>query len=135
MRLGLFQPAGPDRINVTPMIDVVMCLIVFDLIVGHLAEERRAAVRVPVASENTPDTDDDTTLVVTVQRDGTIDLDGEPASAEDLGERLAAGGVRGGMTVRVRADRELPYSSVAPVIDACRSAGVRIIELATERGS
>ena len=35
------------KINVTPMIDVVMCLIVFYLIVGRLAADQRSGMRLP----------------------------------------------------------------------------------------
>ena len=40
-----------EGVNVVPMIDVVLCLIVFFLLVGHLAAERRVAMNLPMAED------------------------------------------------------------------------------------
>ncbi|RMH12365.1 MAG: biopolymer transporter ExbD [Planctomycetota bacterium] len=124
------HPVG--HVNVTPMIDVVMVLIIFYLIVGRLVLERSGRVDLPATrvGETMPDESDP--VIVSVAADGSVHVDGvlvDRATLVDLIALRAAEGRR----VRVRGDREAAYGSIRPIIDACRDAGVRSIELATER--
>jgi len=47
MRFRVHQHPPTAKINVTPLIDVVMVLIIFYLIVGKLAAERQGHVQLP----------------------------------------------------------------------------------------
>jgi len=136
-----FPPPRPHaRVNVTPMIDVFMCLIIFFLIVGRLAaSERSGEVRLPAATtgehertahrfvvnvEIGPSTRAPPVLVVDKQ---TID---RATLLTMLRERLAA---EPDTSVFVRADRHLPYADVWPVIETCARAGATEVRLsATE---
>lgn len=120
--------AGP-RINVTPLIDVVMVLIVFFLMVGHLVLERRGAVDLPPSRTGAPETGGAARLIVVIRGPDRVLLEGEAVDraslARRLGDRLSEGSV-----VQVRADRDLPFASIRPVLDACREAGADSVELA-----
>ena len=64
-------------VNVTPMIDVVMCLIVFYLMVGQLALDRKSSI---VVSETLTGIDRQETgdaVVIGVLMDGGLTLNGE----------------------------------------------------------
>jgi biopolymer transport protein ExbD len=103
------------RVNVVPMIDVVMCLIVFYLMVGQLALNRAAGVRIP-------------------ETDGALLLDGEPTTAERLAGELTGRTARQpDARVEVRADRDTPYGLIRPALNAARDAGIAEVELVTER--
>jgi biopolymer transport protein ExbD len=145
---GRFGAAGAEvggarigRINVTPMIDVIMVLIVFYLIVGKLAGERRSAMDLPrsvagVASAlpesvfvnvaPIPAAPAGARPIYTVDRE-VVAPSQLPAAIE---RQLAR---RPGATLHIRADRSLPYSAVAPVIEAARAAGAGSVRLATQR--
>ena len=114
------------KINVTPLIDVVMVLIIFYLIVGKMAADRLALVELPstgvgAAEEGTP-------LIITVAASDDVTqaprtfLNGEEVDSDALENALMAAGSEA--AVQVRADRRLPYGSVGPVVDACRRAGM-----------
>lgn len=124
------HPVG--HVNVTPMIDVVMVLIIFYLIVGRLVLERRGQVDLPETriGEKLPEESDP--LVITVAGDGLLRLDGELVRASALPDLIAARAVEG-RRVRIRGDRGVPFSAIRPAVDACRKAGVTSIELATEQ--
>lgn len=138
--------ASLGRINVTPLIDVIMVLIVFYLIVGKLAGERRSAMNLPRSVEGeataTPDA-----IFVNVAPSAP---DGGPGAGPGAGpvytvdrevvaRSLLPGAIdrqlrrRPGATIHVRADRSLPYSAVAPVIEAAAAAGAGGVRLATQR--
>lgn len=136
MRLRSFpKKTEAGKINLTPMIDVVMVLIIFFLIVGQLASDRLEPVDLPYAQTAALPEPADPVLIHVVRRDGAVrvlsqgvELD-TPGLESMLRETMALSPNR---PVRVRADRALPYSEVKPVLDACRAAGVAAVSLATE---
>ncbi len=136
MRLRSFpKPAEAGKINLTPMIDVVMVLIIFFLIVGQLATDRLEPVDLPFAQTAALPEPADPVLIHVVRReDGVrvlsqgVELDVQGLESM-LRETMALSPNR---PVRVRADKSLPYSQVKPVLDACRQAGVAAVSLATE---
>lgn len=135
MKRRAFQAPTPfGKINVTPMIDVVMCLIVFYLIVGRLAADQRSGMRLPESQIGLTDKAQEL-LIVNVLPDGRIVIDAQaiPAAAlaATIRERLAA---KPDVVVEIRGARELPFASVSGVIAACKEAGVASVRLATERG-
>ncbi len=139
MRIRQFhqhQPAG--KINVTPLIDVVMVLIVFYLIVGKMASDRRAVVELPSTGVGTT-AEEKAPVVITVagvEGGGSrVLIDGVEAPLESLEGLLRARvGGESGTVVQVRADRRLAYGAVEPVVRACRGAGLTAVRLVTEKG-
>jgi biopolymer transport protein ExbD len=127
---GLAREHPVAHVNVTPMIDVVMCLIVFYLIVGRLVLERRGEVSLPVSTVGDAVPERADPAVISVEKGGALRLDGRPITLDDLADTLA---LRPNRRVRLRADRTLPFDAIRPILDACRAAGVRTIDLATER--
>lgn len=132
---GVARLGGRDigRINVTPLIDVVMCLIVFFLLVGQLALDRRGTDPLPrtVFGEQGEPPEP---VVVSLLDDGMVLLDGVERPVESLETALAGRLARDpSLRVRVRAGRDRDFAEVRPVLTACADAGVRTLELATER--
>ncbi|MCC6660225.1 MAG: biopolymer transporter ExbD [Phycisphaerales bacterium] len=126
-----YAPRPFGDVNVTPLIDVVMVMIVFYLIVGKLAEARDVPMRLPEARGGSSDRP---LRMLTISVTATeVIVDRAPVATRLLDalirERLAA---RADTVVQVRAARDLPYAVVQPVIDACRRAGVASVRLATE---
>jgi biopolymer transport protein ExbD len=131
--------AGVGHVNVTPMIDVVMCLIVFYLIVGKLAADQRSNVPLPVSEKGLTEKPSDHIVIniVPVARGSAesrividtreVPMDGLEAA---IRERL---GAKPGMVVEIRGSRDLRYGEIARVIRACKEAGVESVRLATER--
>ena len=123
------------RVNVTPMIDVIMCLIVFYLIVGKLVADQRSDVRLPPARSGTRDAAQDLFVVNVLPGEGSarIVVDRREIEPRWLGgvlrERLSE---KPGSIIQVRASRELRYADLRPVLDACREAGVEGVRLSAE---
>ncbi len=140
MKLRTFHPQHPfGKINVTPMIDVVMCLIVFYLIVGKLAADQRATIRLPVSTIGVDEKTQDTLVINIMPTTGgaparfVIDvLDISPENLQQaIKDRLAD---KQDVVVELRGSRELTYSAIAFAMRACKEAGVESVRLATERG-
>lgn len=129
----LHPPHEAGRINVTPMIDVVMVLIVFFLIVGRLAAERRAPVDLPEARHGSEARAATPFVVNVLAPDGRVTLSGQRYAPEEIAllvrDRLEQDP---DLVVQVRADRALAFGQVRPVLDALRGAGVSGVRLAAE---
>jgi biopolymer transport protein ExbD len=122
------------KINVTPLIDVVMCLIIFYLLVGRLAYDRSARVQLPRSMIGAESPKSEGLIInIAMEDDGTsrILVDGRGVELEGLAAMLGAVPAGGG--VQIRADRRLPYGSISPVVDACRRAGLTSVRLTAAR--
>lgn len=129
------EHAEDRRINVTPLIDVVMVMIVFFLIVGKLAADERSTIDLPLA-EGKSRLGETGTLVINVTSEGAVVLHGREIQPSELRlELVRAEHEHEGLRVQIRADRSLVYGAVAPVIQACRDAGIDALRLAAEGGA
>lgn len=143
-------------INVTPLIDVLLVLLIIFMVVAPLKPSSFKA-RVPAESENIgPVIENPKTLVVTVATDSTLKLNKEidMGSVDDpsnlisrlrdvFSQRLANGDVSETFaddpqrltadkierTVFIKAPKALDYGSVARVVDAIKLAGAYPISL------
>lgn len=130
------------HVNVVPMIDVVMCLIVFYLIVGKLAADQRSNIRLPVSTTGIEDKAQDHLVINVVPVAGAevgqsrvrIVIDQREVLESDLERTIKDRlGARPGVVVELRGARDLSYGAVAAVIRAAKNAGVESIRLATEK--
>jgi biopolymer transport protein TolR len=119
------------EINVTPLVDIVLVLLLIFMVVTPLLREE-ARVDLPVARTSVPG--DATALTLQIAADGSLTLAGEVLPGDHLAERLrTATEGRGERTVVLAADRSLPYATIVAVIDACREAGIGSIGIVTEK--
>jgi biopolymer transport protein ExbD len=126
------------KINVTPLIDVVMCLIIFYLIVGRLATDR--SVVVPRSTTGLAESGPaPLTIEIVDSDDGSggheVVVSGALVDASGLEKAVsaAAAGSDGPRPVQIRAGQDLPYSALSPVLSACKRAGLTSVRLVTER--
>lgn len=119
-------------INMTPMVDVVLCLLIFFMTATRLYDwdEKEFVVRVPEVSDAAPLTaaPEDFTLTVLAPgkvgvRDKTFDLDELTSFLTEAQKRYADQGVL------IRGDAKLDYQDLADVLSACNAAGIRNVRL------
>jgi biopolymer transport protein ExbD len=121
----------------TPMIDVVFLLIIFFLVSSHLArQESRLQLPLPVADSSVETVYDQRPRVtVNVLGNGQILLAGRRVDKLGLHQRLAREVERVGaeLEIRIRADRQVAYRHVGPIMAAAARAGVWRITFAVIR--
>jgi len=127
---------GNDRshmadINITPMIDVLLVLIIIFMVITPLAPVGlRTTVPEPAPAQfNALRLQD---IVVTVQKDGVVLLNQERVDFMALPARLhQIFQVRGDDVIFLRGDGDLEFSKIAGVIDIAKGAGLQRIALMT----
>lgn len=113
-------------LNLTSMIDVLFLLIIFFMVATKFDEmERNVAVSVPQVAAMADDSIARQPLVVTVQPDGTILLDGRAVTLDELTPQLAAKRTpQAEPSVIIRGDASCAFQHVAGALAACRQAGI-----------
>ena len=127
-RLKLTPPLL-DQINITPMLDTAMTLLLIFVIISPIIG-RGIAVKLPTASgDKLPVT---TTVILAVDRQGSVYLGDRRVNpiflATDLKNLKAA---NPDLKVVVQADRDVRYQVVVSLLDIVRRAGIKAVGLAT----
>ncbi len=124
-------------VNVTPIVDVCLTLLVVFIVTASQVVNRSMPVTLPRAAsaESAPPS----ILNVAIARDGAVFIDGAPGRLEELPgaveaarARAAAAGGEARLAGFVSADVEAPYGRFAAVVDLLRQAGVTDIALDTQ---
>jgi biopolymer transport protein TolR len=126
---GRYRPMS--EINVTPLVDVMLVLLVVFMVAAPLL-----TVGVPVDLPQTqapPITDPKEPLVITINGEGRIFVQETEIPAESLAPRLQAiTGNNPDALLYVRGDRAINYGRVVEVMSLVSSAGFRKVSLIAE---
>jgi biopolymer transport protein ExbD len=120
------------HINMTPMVDVVLCLLVFFMAATRLYDwdESQFVVRVPEVTDAAPLTSAPEDLTLSVVGPGRVAVGATVLSLEALTRLLREARARyADQGVLVRGDAALSYQDVADVLAACEAAGIRNVRL------
>ena len=119
-------------INVTPLVDVMLVLLVIFMVVTPLLREE-VPVDLP-ESETAQAASDLTQVTLTLAADGSVLLNGENVVRTELRTELQSlYANRADKTIFLESDRELRYGAVVDAMDDCRAAGVSQIGVLTRR--
>jgi biopolymer transport protein ExbD len=110
-------------INVTPLVDVVLVLLVVFMITAPVIYQSAIKVKLPQA--RTGEEVQKSPLSFTITPAGDLILGQEKIEWDSLGQRLAAFGPKAAEeTAVISADQTTPYGTVIKLMDILRQAGV-----------
>ena len=133
MDLGGAKGGVKSDINVTPLVDVMLVLLIIMMLVAPMLQQG-VAVKLPTATNTVdkPETQEQTVLAIS--KDGSFYLNAKPVTEGDMSTKLnEILENKKEKIVLIKADEEAAYSAVMAAMDQLRNAGIEDIGLITER--
>lgn len=119
-------------INVTPIIDVALVLVIILLITAPIITAVNMDITLPKA--RTTSIEDEVRLSITLSSNGDLAVDDTMISpyqlVPTLRQRISKSS-RSDILVVVRADSQIPYQTIRQVIKEAKTAGAKRIAIAT----
>jgi biopolymer transport protein ExbD/biopolymer transport protein TolR len=124
-----------SEINVTPMADVMLVLLIIFMVVTPMLQK---GVSVDMAKTKNPidmtEADKEDSVLIAVSRDGKFYLNQDRISIDDLGNKVnEIVSTRVDKTIFVKGDYRAKYGDIVQVVDNLRAAGVDKVGLLTEK--
>ena len=110
-------------INVTPLVDIMLVLLVIFMLTANLIAKQAIDVELPKAVQGS--TPAPTTLAITLTREGRLFLNGQETSAHALREAVRASiGIDPKTQAIISGDKNVSHGRVVWVMDLVKSLGV-----------
>ena len=132
MDVGGAKGGPKSDINVTPLVDVMLVLLIIMMIIAPLLQ-KGVDVRLPIAtnSASKPETQDQT--VLGIKADKTVWINGVEVRKEEMRSRLEAIlETKKEKLILIKADEDAPYSSIMDAMDELRASGIEDVGLITD---
>ena len=133
MDLGGAKGGVKSDINVTPLVDVMLVLLIIMMLVAPLLQQG-VSVKLPEAANTVdkPEVSDQTVIAIAANK--SMYLQARPIQEAELGPKineLLENKVE--KIVLIKADEEVEYGAVMAAMDQLRQAGIENVGLITER--
>jgi len=128
-RRSRYFEAERPRVEVIPMIDIMMFLLVFFVVISL---KMIAGTGVPLELPSATSTQQikSSTLTIGVTRAGDTVVEGQPVAAEALRAKLAA--LKPPVEVVLAGDRDVSLQTLLAVMDTVRGAGITTVGIAAK---
>ncbi len=127
------EPLEEPYLNMTPMVDVILNLLIFFMIGSRFVEdERQLDIQLPSVSHAQPLTAPPSDIVINVYADGRLVVDQKQLEPRQLEKLLADAHSRfSDQAVLIRGDGKGSYQSIMDVLSICQKAKIHKYSLAT----
>ena len=125
------SPQPMSDINMTPLVDVMLVLVVIFIITAPLLA---SSIRLDLPGTDAAKPNDAPRFVtVALDAKGQLFLNDKPVTALELAQKLADSGRQNPETeVQLRADQSVPYGRIVEVMGAAQKAGLNRIGFVAE---
>jgi biopolymer transport protein TolR len=122
------------KINIVPMIDILLVLLIIFMVITPLTPKGLDALIPQPPPKDQPPQANERTVVIIINKDHTMMINAEPITYDKLGDRLFdIFKTRAERVVFVKGDPELEFQAVAQAIDIAKGAAIDKVGLMTEQ--
>jgi biopolymer transport protein ExbD len=121
-----------DAINITPMVDVILVLLVIFMVTANFLKKESININLPKVQAADPNVSKSVQVALT--RDGKILMEGSPVTEEKLVATLERDlKLRPNMRLTLSADEKLSYGTIMKIMGIIRKAGVTRVALSVKK--
>ncbi|MCB1143667.1 MAG: biopolymer transporter ExbD [Leptospiraceae bacterium] len=121
-----------DAINITPMVDVILVLLVIFMVTANFLKKESININLPKVASADPNTSKSVQVALT--RDGKILLEGQTITEEKLVAQLQRDlKFRPNMRLTLSADEKLSYGTIMKLMGVIRKSGVTRVALSVKK--
>ena len=120
-------------INVTPLVDITLVLLIIFMVTARFISEPSLGVNLPKASASASTEQEDRRVYLTINTQRQIFLNNSPVSEQELpGKIRELLKQKPDLNLVLRADKDVSHGDVMRVLDAVREQGVTQFGIAVE---
>ena len=121
--------------QVTPMIDVFACLLIFFIVTYNFSRaETSLEVKVPTAKKGADTSRPISQCILNVTKEGNVILNGQTLTLPQLREKLKQlSDIYPDQAIYLRGDEKVDYKHIVDVLDTCREANIWNVAFAAAR--
>jgi len=132
MDLGGAKGGVKSDINVTPLVDVMLVLLIIMMLVAPLLQQG-VSVRLPATVNNVPKPETQGQAVIAIAANRNVYFNARPIAEHELGQRVSDYlETQVEKVVFIKADEDAEYGAVMAAMDQLRQVGIEDIGLITE---
>lgn len=131
-RRTLAEPEDPIELNVIPLIDIIMFLLIFYISTTSFVEEPGVMVDKPQAASARQL--ENTSIIFAITADGKIAYGGKEIGLGGVRPTVKRLTAKEPLPVVIRADESASMGVTVRVIDEAKLGGAKDVSLATEKG-
>jgi biopolymer transport protein ExbD len=130
-RRSLAQPEEPIELNLIPLIDIIMFLLIFFVSTTSFLEEPGLLVDKPASGGS--NNSDKNTIVFMVARDGKVLFEGKEVGLDGIRPTVKRMCVREPLPVVIQANEQSRSGIMVRIVDEAMLGGAKDVSLAAER--
>ena len=119
------------NIGIAPLVDIVFLLLIFFMVTSHYDIAAGVQIKLPRVTKKTASPDAESRIIIIIDKDGNVYLDGAKTDMKTLKSRLAEEVKnRGMLNLILQADSDVRHGKVVEIMDIAKGAGINSIVIA-----